>query len=869
MRVPRWAVVAGRLWFGAFVLLTSIYCLLTYVPFTYQHLHKAGLVYSLTLFVRFHHALYWISLGAAALTLREDLARARTRIPAFGFLSFYAGVGTVLAVEPLLPSLGSDARSLVWSLFALTPLVWMAVIDWLARREDLVWCGHAYNQDPRVFRAAWQSAVFLWLVYACLAHARGGKGGFAAWSWSDQIAAHGWSLISHLLAFMALFAALALVGAIAGLFAAPALVEFLACCVMGSALLAAVVYQVAFSELSFQGWIACGMAAALGIALTSFVAGLGLRLYRSEEPAVPSGIDVVLSPLNLGRISWTWLRGRFQRRAGPPRLITVSKGNLAPVATVEPRAAAIPAWLELSRYATLVLIAGAAWVLSTRTATLDWNFLVRKLSALLIWAATFAVFFELAPRKRGLSTPVLLALAVLTLGIHQGFAYRRGIDAGPTAALLDAYSGYDVSFRFIHDTLSPPRISTSFYRFLSDNTNIPRSTRVDPVDVKLVDQLSGPSERRPDIYVFLLDSMRKDYLSPYNPAVTFTPSIQAFARESVVMTNAFTRYGGTGLSEPALWTGGALLHKQYVTPFYPMNSLQKLLDAERYRLYLTRGEILETILGPTSDVVPLAVGVPEMQYDLCGVLDELTTRLGPGRDPQRPVFAYSLPQNLHVASINREGHSVPAGESYPGFYAPYASRMKRIDACFGRFVEFLKKTGRYDNSIIVLGTDHGDQLGEGDKWGHAYSLTREIVQIPLLIHLPPDLRESLFVDPGTLAFLSDLTPTLYYLLGHRPIVRSEIFGRPLFTQSEREQQIYMRDSYLIASSYGPVYGLLKNRGASLYVVDAVNFKDYLYDLSPGAKEISQPITERLRNENEASIREHILAINRYYGFWQH
>src|SRR5262249_22829813 len=133
MRVPRWVVVAGRLWLGAVVLLTSIYCLLTYVPFTYQHLHQARLVYSLTLFVRFHPLLYWLSLGAAALTLREDLSRARTRIPAFGFLFFYAGVGTVLTAEPLLPSLGGDARSLAWALFALTPLVWMAVIDWLAR----------------------------------------------------------------------------------------------------------------------------------------------------------------------------------------------------------------------------------------------------------------------------------------------------------------------------------------------------------------------------------------------------------------------------------------------------------------------------------------------------------------------------------------------------------------------------------------------------------------------------------------------------------------------------------------------------------------------------------------------------------------
>ena len=56
-----------------------------------------------------------------------------------------------------------------------------------------------------------------------------------------------------------------------------------------------------------------------------------------------------------------------------------------------------------------------------------------------------------------------------------------------------------------------------------------------------------------------------------------------FAKDSVVFTRAFTRYGGTGLSVPAIWTGGMVLHKQYVTPSEPMNTLLKLLDAGGYR----------------------------------------------------------------------------------------------------------------------------------------------------------------------------------------------------------------------------------------------------------------------------------------------
>ena len=51
----------------------------------------------------------------------------------------------------------------------------------------------------------------------------------------------------------------------------------------------------------------------------------------------------------------------------------------------------------------------------------------------------------------------------------------------------------------------------------------------------------------------------------------------------------------TGLAVPSIWTGGLLLHKQYVTPFAPMNTLAKLLAAEDYRRWISMEHIVETI----------------------------------------------------------------------------------------------------------------------------------------------------------------------------------------------------------------------------------------------------------------------------------
>ena len=104
------------------------------------------------------------------------------------------------------------------------------------------------------------------------------------------------------------------------------------------------------------------------------------------------------------------------------------------------------------------------------------------------------------------------------------------------------------------------------------------------------------------------------------------------------------------------------------------------------------------------------------------------------------------PLDLHIGNI--ASAKVPPGESYPGFHGPYAARVRQIDACFGELVDTLKRLHLYDNSIIVLTSDHGDSLGEGQRWGHGFTAFPEVLRIPLIIHLPPALRRTDVGRPG-------------------------------------------------------------------------------------------------------------------------
>jgi arylsulfatase A-like enzyme len=227
---------------------------------------------------------------------------------------------------------------------------------------------------------------------------------------------------------------------------------------------------------------------------------------------------------------------------------------------------------------------------------------------------------------------------------------------------------------------------------------------------------------------------------------------------------------------------------------------------------------------------------------------------------------YTQPQDIHVSIINRENRSVPRGESYEGFDGAYASRLRKLDACFGDFVRQLKSQGLYDESFIVVTSDHGDSLGEGGRYGHAYTLFPEIVRVPLIVHLPESMKKRLQWDADQVSFLTDVTPSLYYLMDRRPVISNKVFGRPLFTQTLEEHKLYHRDYQLLASSYGPVWGVLRDNGRYLYIADGVNYTDYFFDLKADPFGQRNAVTDAIRQEYRDLIRQGIKDVNTFYGY---
>lgn len=828
--------VVSRFCFASFIFVTAFYCLLFYVPFSRHTLFDWHVVPALSVFAANHSLLYWLVLTPVFLTLLSNLREPANRRLTIAFLVVSAVAGIFLVLRPLLANLPPDERSLIWSLISLFPLWWVAILDW--RAAGAIKSSLANRGRHLRFQEVAAISAFISILYLSIFLIRYVVTGLATFTRYELVVfilcSFGW----HLALFGLVFSAFKFVNGLAGKLSRSVRFALVVRSALVAVALMLVLRKVVFAAVSFNDRSADFAALALSF---SFVAYFASSLLRART---------------LGTLT-TRFRLPGLSRLSEPRFRYLAALPCAGVICV-------------FAYLALVTLQGV-----------DWNGLLQKISVLMVWISAFVICRTIKGRHASSNSVARVSLIFLfSAGLY--FAIQAGRPAlvkelnrrAPAVALLiERYADYDPSFGMTGEILAPATVDAfegnaadPFFVMLRQNSNIPPEVKVDPVEVSLVEKLEMTPGKKPHIFIFVVDSLRQDYLSPYNQSVHFTPAIESFARENIVMKNAFTRYGGTALAEASIWTGGMQLHKQFVQPFYPMNSLQKLLDAERYQSYVTVDPILKSLLKPSANIVELDRDVDWQNYDLVRTLSELQNKLATAPGAEQPFFVYSQPQNIHLVSLKGNKRLPDITRNYDGFEPQHAFEVERIDKAFGEFVEFLKAGGLYDKSIIVLTADHGDSLGEDGHWGHGNSIYPEVIRVPLIVHLPSELQRTVVWNPTDVAFSTDITPSLYYLLGRRPVTNHQLLGRPLFTRTLEEQQAYKRDSYLIADSYGPVYGLLRDNGRSLFVADAGKNKVYIYDLTRGYGGRRVNVTNELTSECEKLIALDVQRIQAFYKF---
>jgi arylsulfatase A-like enzyme len=103
----------------------------------------------------------------------------------------------------------------------------------------------------------------------------------------------------------------------------------------------------------------------------------------------------------------------------------------------------------------------------------------------------------------------------------------------------------------------------------------------------------------------------------------------------------------------------------------------------------------------------------------------------------------------------------------------YDESITYLDHQLGRLFAELERRGSWDNTLVVLTADHGEEFGERGYYFHGNTLYRGSLEVPLLVRLPGAVPGGRSV--ATPVSLKDLAATVLALSG----ARAELPGRSL------------------------------------------------------------------------------------------
>jgi hypothetical protein len=794
-----------------FFLALSIYSFLAYTPFAYDAFIKPGVNHALWFFIVIAPALFWVVLLLTGLTLMPQLSTrgARGRAGAWIYMSVGIAAGILVARQPL-AGIGNTPAAFWLGLVALLWPIGIALIDhrvWPAPHVDAVDRG-------RAVMACLGAAAVACATYAAAAPLRVAHTTGVDLPARLMAVGAGSSLVMHVFIFVAVFLSIMTVAGVATAAHLDGATEYWLLMAPFVAFTTLVMSRIVWLSLGFLGPAALVCSVALALA----IAAVWADLARLRSQSALQSID------SLALFS-------------------------APVAGIRSRITAV---------VILVALPFASNLLLGLVGELDWNFTFQKLIVLATWLGIgSAAYAAVGPRRRVMaSRQWAIGVPVAALLLYQLVGW-----ADPRVA-IDRYATVDPAMRLIRDARTAQSADTAArYSYFRSQTLVLPLT-VHPPAVDFVRPLPPAPARKPHIFLVVIDSLRRDYLAPYNPRVTFTPEIGKLAADSLVFERAWTRYAGTLLAVPSIWAGGLVPHVMRQPDVPGRNALLKLLDANDYQRFMDMDSVVETFDLRDRRLIELNPGHETWAAtDFCTTVDAFQRQLP--RDRAQPTFFYSLPQNIHpTVSLQLK---VPAGETYPaGFDPRVASSLHRVDACFGRFMDGLKREHLYDDSVIIVTSDHGDLLGEEGRWGHSMWLYPDVLKIPLIVHLPSWLRTTYRTDLDARVFSSDIAPSLYTLLGYHPADLGPMFGRSFFTPRDGDSSWRRREMSLVASSYGAVYGVLSQNGRRLYVVDTVDATEYAMDLTREPQRLA--VTPTMMAVNRRAIEDRLRALATFYRY---
>ena len=220
-------------------------------------------------------------------------------------------------------------------------------------------------------------------------------------------------------------------------------------------------------------------------------------------------------------------------------------------------------------------------------------------------------------------------------------------------------------------------------------------------------------------------------------------------------------------------------------------------------------------------------------------------------DPHEPF--YTLPKDKELYPHHFEGDAAMEADWPP--YAPavesentiehvrynYAALVSKCDRYLGKVLDVMDKYNLWEDTMLIVNTDHGFLLGEHGWWGKtSMPIYNEIAHTPLFIYDPR--RADLAGEKcNSIVQTIDLAPTLLEYFGME--IPKDMEGKPLKQVMDDDTPIR---EYAIFGYHGSQVDVTDGRYVYMHAADHQEEKVYEYTLMPThMRQMFQP--EELQN----------------------
>ncbi|MCX6559902.1 MAG: sulfatase [Candidatus Aminicenantes bacterium] len=326
-----------------------------------------------------------------------------------------------------------------------------------------------------------------------------------------------------------------------------------------------------------------------------------------------------------------------------------------------------------------------------------------------------------------------------------------------------------------------------------------------------------PTLQAPNVVLISIDTLRPDHLGAYGYGRPVSPAIDALAAESALFRNVYSTASWTLPAHVSMMTGlNGIRHRVFFEDDRMNPRISTLAEKMRDKGYATHAV---TGAGFVSAPYGFAKGFDEYGMsqvdindpDLAGAAGkeavEWVERIGdrpfflflhtyqvhcPYKSP-RAIQDVFLKPNPHWRSFDvsqdlggRAGIFKPMSESdRDNIVGLYDAGVRTTDENMIKpLLDFLRRKGIYDRTLIVLTSDHGDEFYEHGGWNHTHNLYDELIRVPLIIKMPAGTHAGQRLDP--IVRLTDIMPTILDIVG-APYDPAAIDGRSLMPVLEGQE----------------------------------------------------------------------------------